>query len=85
MTYKIISNFLANCLKPLIPHLVDNQQTGFMPGRNITDNLLVFRLGEELTQTTKHKIAMLKVNFIKAYDTVQDIFLWETIATMGFD
>lgn len=42
MTYKIISKLLANRVKPLIPHLVDRQQTGFVLERSITDNLLDF-------------------------------------------
>lgn len=85
MTYKIISKLLANRLKPLIPRVVDNQQTGFVPGHSITDNLLAFRLGEEFTRASKQKIALLKVDFVKAYDKVEHIFLWDTMEAMGFD
>lgn len=45
----------------------------------------MFHLGEELTRTSKQKISLLKVDFIKAYDKVEHIFLWDTLITMGFD
>lgn len=53
ITYKIISKFLSNKMKPLIPFLVDEQQASFVPSRNILDNLLAFRLGEDWVKITK--------------------------------
>lgn len=85
MTYKIISKLLACRIKPLIPSLVDEQQTGFVPGRSILDNLLAFRLGEDWVKITKQLVALLKLDFIKAFDKVAHIFLWETLYAMGFD
>lgn len=38
-----------------------------------------------LTRTTKQKIALLKVDLVKAHDRVEHIFLWETLTAMGFD
>lgn len=67
MTYKIISKILANRVKSLIPHLVDSQQTGFVPDQSITNNLLAFRLDEEYTQSSKQQITLLKVDFYKAF------------------
>lgn len=66
MTYKVVSKLLANWLKPLIPKLVDSQQTSFVSGRSTTNNLLAFRLGEEFAKTSNQKIALLKVHFVKA-------------------
>lgn len=47
MTYTILSKILANRLKPLIPSLVENQQTSFVHSCSITNNLLAFRMGKD--------------------------------------
>lgn len=65
--------------------MVDNQQIGFMSGKSITNNPLAFCLGEEYTRSSKKKVALLKVDFVKANDRVEHIFLWDTLATIGFD
>lgn len=85
MTYKILSELLANRLKHLIPLLVDSQQTGFVHGRSITDNLLAFCMGEDWVKLSKQQIALLKLDFAKAFDKVDHSFIWDTLHNMGFE
>lgn len=40
-TYKIIAKLLALRLKPLLGILISPQQSGFIPGRNILENIWV--------------------------------------------
>ncbi|KAL3698377.1 hypothetical protein R1sor_012453 [Riccia sorocarpa] len=83
MTYKIVANIIALRLKDILPRLIDTQQTGFVTGRNIIDNILSLRLGQEWAQATNQDTIFVKLDFMKAYDRVAHWFLWDTLATMG--
>ncbi|KAL3675635.1 hypothetical protein R1sor_025583 [Riccia sorocarpa] len=85
LIYKIISKLLANRVRIVIPKLIDKQQTGFVMGRRITDNVLSVKLGQEWEEWTSQNILFVKLDFIKAYDRVDHAFLWRTLECQGFD
>ena len=72
MIYKIASKVLSNRLKMLLPEIIAPNQSAFVPGRMITDNVL---LAYELThylQTKKsgpESFAAVKLDMSKAYDS----------------
>ncbi|KAL0315419.1 UNVERIFIED_CONTAM: hypothetical protein Sradi_5420100 [Sesamum radiatum] len=73
ITYKIASKMLANRLKPILHGIISESQLVFMPGRLITDNILVvYELNHYLAHKTWGTVghATLKLDFIKAYDCV---------------
>ncbi|KAL0281707.1 UNVERIFIED_CONTAM: putative mitochondrial protein [Sesamum radiatum] len=78
ITYKIASKVLANRLKPLLPTIIFKSQSAFIPGRLITDNVLV---AYEINHYLAHKYGgkagytALKLDLSKAYDRVEWIFL----------
>ncbi|KAL0417527.1 UNVERIFIED_CONTAM: putative mitochondrial protein [Sesamum radiatum] len=87
VVYKIASKSIANRLKPLLDNIISSCQAAFVPGRLITDNvLLAFEVNHYLnTKRWGEKGHMaLKLDISKAYDKVEWKFLEKVLARLGF-
>ena len=72
--YNILSKVLANRLKKVLPTVIHESQSGFVPGRLITDNILVaYECFHYLRKKKKGKDGYLglKLDMSKAYDRVE--------------
>lgn len=82
VSYKIISKVLANRLKSILPDIIDDNQSAFVPGRLITDNILlsskVFN-SMRLNHAKKRGVMALKLDMSKAYDRLACVMI-----KMGF-
>ncbi|KAJ4771274.1 RNA-directed DNA polymerase (reverse transcriptase)-related family protein [Rhynchospora pubera] len=80
---KLISKVLANRLGTHIPDLICTNQSGFVKGRLIHENFLCAR--EIVVHLTKCKepAFLLKLDFFKAFDTVNWVFLLNVLKTFG--
>jgi hypothetical protein len=87
VVYKVISKVLSNRLRVILPEIISNHQSVFVPRRLITDNIL---LAYECIHTMKKKkgkrgLCAVKLDMHKAYDRVEWSFLEKIMSKLGFD
>jgi hypothetical protein len=82
--YKILSKVLAGRLKIVLGKLISNVQSAFIPNRQILDGVLVVNELIDLAKRRKDKCLLFKVDFERAYDTVNWQFLDYMMRRMGF-
>lgn len=75
--YKILAKIIANRLQKFIGRCIDNAQSAFVPGRLISDNVLIaYEILHTLRQkrTGKKGFVAIKLDMSKAYDRVEWAF-----------
>jgi hypothetical protein len=85
--YKLISKVMANRLKRILHAIISMNESAFVPGRLITDNILVAYEALHTMQSRmqrKNGYMALKLDMSKAYDRVEWDFLEAIMKKMGF-
>ena len=85
--YKLVSKVLANRLKRVLPEVICDAQSVFVPGRQITDNVLVaFEVMHCINKKRKGKkgLMAIKLDMSKAYNYVEWAYLEVMMRKLGF-
>lgn len=82
---KVLTRILCLRLKPLLPSLISEEQTSFIEGRDIADNIL---LAQEVLQHLDKRIPdynlIFKLDMMNAFDRVRWDFLQALMLKFGF-
>lgn len=85
--YKIVSKLLSLRLKEVLQGIISENQSAFIPGRVITDNVLITHEVLQYlksSQATKQCIMAVKTDMSKAYDRIEWSFIRQVLQRLGF-
>jgi len=86
VSYKAITKSIANHLKQVLPKLIAPTQSSFVPGRQISDNIII---AQDMLHTMRRKQGQVgymavKIDLEKAYDRLRWPFIHETLLEAAF-
>ncbi|XP_019199079.1 PREDICTED: uncharacterized protein LOC109192832 [Ipomoea nil] len=87
VVYKVAAKVIANRMKPLLGDVISVSQSAFIPGRLITDNILIAaEVGHFLNRKQLGKVGWgaLKLDMAKAYNRMEWSFLRKMMLALGF-
>ena len=82
--YKILTKTLANRIKTVIAKLINEDQTGYVKGRYIGENIRTVKDVIEYLKNTKQEGLILLIDFEKAFDTVSWSLMIKTLKKFNF-
>ena len=83
--YKIATKAIAARISKVLPVLINGDQTGFIKGRSIAQNVRLIADIIECTEALNTPGIALFLDFKKAFDSIEWNFIFKTLETLGFD
>lgn len=83
VSYKIVTKILANKLKKLLPYLISENEGGFVPHRQITDNVILIQEAIHSSINSKERGMIIKLDMANAFDRVDHHFLTGVLRKFG--
>jgi hypothetical protein len=82
--YKLVAKVLAKRLAAVMDPIISKNQSAFIKGRFLADEVVVVNEVVDLARRLKKECLILKVDFEKAYDSVSWSFLEYMLRRLGF-
>ncbi|XP_028090980.1 uncharacterized protein LOC114291133 [Camellia sinensis] len=82
--YKLLSKVLASRLKRVLPMIIGDTQSAFLGERNILDGILIANEVMDSWTKSNKKGQLLKLDFEKAFDSINWDFLFSMLANFEF-
>ena len=82
--YKILARIIAMRIEPSLPSLIHSDQTGFIKGRYIGQNIRLLNDLMNFTDVNKIPGILLFIDFEKAFDTLEWSFLHQALEIFNF-
>jgi hypothetical protein len=82
--YKILAKVLANRLRHVIGSVISEAQTAFVKDRQILDGILIANEVVDEARKSRKELMLFKVDFEKAYDSVDWGYLDAVMGNMAF-
>ncbi|XP_024517766.1 uncharacterized protein LOC112341605 [Selaginella moellendorffii] len=82
-SYKIYAKVMALKLQPVMPLIIREQQTRFVPRRQIAENIWTYLLAQRWANVSNQQIVAWLLDFEKAYDRVDWDFLEDCMWKIG--
>lgn len=82
--YKILAKILAERLKGVLDKLIENDQQGFVRGRDISGNIILVKEIIEYCDRENKEGALILMDFQKAYDRVSREVMFELLERLNF-
>lgn len=82
--YKILAKVLANRLSKVLGSIISENQSAFIEGRQLVDSVVSLIEAMEDAKAKKTRSMLFKIDFEKAYDSVDWVYLRETMEKMNF-
>eukprot|EP00253_Pinus_taeda_P008823 PITA_08823 len=83
VSYKIVTKILSNRLKKLLPYLISENQGGFVPKRQITDNVILIQESIHSSINRKERGMIIKLDMENTFDRVNHQFLADVLKKFG--
>ncbi|CAL5398010.1 unnamed protein product [Camellia sinensis] len=82
--YKILAKILSNRMKKVMPCIISETQSAFIGGRNILDGIFIANEIVDSWKKNQKKGIVLKLDFQKAFDSINWAFLFSMLSNFGF-
>ena len=82
--YKIVAHILANRIKPVLPGIISESQSGYIKGRYIGENITLVQDVIQYAKKFKKQGILLFLDFQKAFDSIEWEFMWKSLLKYNF-